>query len=161
MNNQAVFAAVAACLLSVAFAQNSTEPEYHGVVVANMDRSVKPGDDFYRYANGGWIKQAQLPLDSGYIAIDGWMRDDLSNDLSRKRSADLIQQAIKANAPAGSNTRKIADLYRSYMNEAEIETRGLAPLRPHLKRIGTIRDRHELARALGESLRVDVDPLNW
>jgi putative endopeptidase len=47
------------------------------------------------------------------------------------------------------------------MNEAKIESRGLAPLRPPLERIASIRDRHELARALGESLRVDVDPLNW
>jgi putative endopeptidase len=161
MNKQAVFAAVAVRLLSVAFAQNSTEPESHGIVVASMDRSVKPGDDFYRYANGEWIKRTQLPLDSGYIAIDGWLRDDLSNELSRKRSADLIQEAIKANAPTGSNLRKIADLYLSYMNEAEIETRGLSPLRPHLERIASIRDRHDMARALGESLRVDVDPLNW
>ncbi len=161
MNRHTVFAAVASCLISVALAQNLTEPGNHGIVVANMDRSVKPGDDFYRYANGGWIKRTQLPLDSGSIAIDGWLRDDLSNELSRKRSADLIQEAIKANAPAGSNLRKIADFYRSYMNEAEIETRGLAPLRPHLERIASIRDRHDLARALGESLRVDVDPLNW
>jgi putative endopeptidase len=160
MNRHAIFAVVAGCLLSVAFIQNS-EPEYHGIVVANMDRSVKPGDNFYRYANGGWIKQAQLPLDSGYIAIDGWLRDDMSNELSRKRSADLIQEAVNANAPAGSNRRKIADFYRSYLNEAEIETRGLAPLRPHLERIASIRDRHDLARALGESIRVDVDPLNW
>lgn len=105
-------AAVASCLISVALAENLTEPANHGIVVANMDRSVKPGDDFYRYANGGWIKRTQLPLDSGSIAIDGWLRDDLSNELSRKRSADLIQEAIKANAPAGSNLRKIADFSR-------------------------------------------------
>jgi len=160
MNKQAVFAAVAACLLSVAITRNSTEPENHGIVVAYMDRSVKPGKDFYHYANGEWIKKAQLPLDSGYIAVGGWTEDQ-SSDLTRKRSAELIQEAIKANAPAGSNVRKIADLYRSYMNEAEIEARGLAPLRPHLERIAAIRDRHDLARALGESLRVDVDPLNW
>jgi putative endopeptidase len=159
MNKKAIFSVVAGCLLSVAFTQNSTEPEYHGIVVANMDRSVKPGDDFYRYTNGGWIKRTEIPPDSGYIVFGGW--EDYSSDLSRKRSADLIQEAIKANAPAGSKTRKIADLYRSYMNEAEIETRGLAPLRPHLERIAAIRDRHDLARALGESLRVDVDPLNW
>jgi len=157
MNKQAVFAAVAACLVSVAFTQNSIELENHGIAVANMDRSVKPGDDFYRYANGEWVKQAQLPLDSGFIAIAGWTEDQ-SSDLDRKRSADLIQEAIKTNAPAGSHIRKIADLYRSYMNEAEVEARGLAPLRPHLERIAAIRDRHDFARALGESLRVDVNP---
>jgi len=157
----ALFACIPALISLAAYSQQASTPETHGIVVANMDRSVKPGDDFFRYANGGWIKQAQLPSDSGYIAIDGWMRDDLSNEVSRKRSANLIQEAIKANVPVGSNLRKIADLYRSYMNEAEIEAKGLAPLRPHLERIAAIRDRHGLARALGESLRVDVDPLNW
>lgn len=149
MNRQAAFAVVAICLLSVAFTQTSTELENHGIVVAYTDRSVKPGDDFYHYANVGWIKQAQLPLDSGFIAVAGWTEDQ-SSDLTRKRSSELIQEAIKANAPAGSNVRKIADLYRSYINEAEIEARGLAPLRPHLERIAAIRDRHDLARALGE-----------
>jgi predicted metalloendopeptidase len=61
MNRHAVFAAVASCLISVALAQNLTEPANHGIVVANMDRSVKPGDDFFRYANGGWIKRTEIP----------------------------------------------------------------------------------------------------
>jgi hypothetical protein len=86
MNKKAVFAAVAICLLSVAFTQNSTDLEDHGIVVAYMDRSVKPGDDFYRYANGGWIKNAQIPLDSGYVELAGYQDD--SSDLSRKRCAD-------------------------------------------------------------------------
>jgi putative endopeptidase len=159
MNRYAVFAAVASCLISPALAQNLTVSADHGIVVANMDRSVKPGDDFYRYANGGWIKQAQLPLESGMVGIGGY-REDGSSDLDRKRSADLIREATKANAPAGSNIRKIADFYRSYMNEAEIETRGLTPLRPHLERIAAIQNKSDLARALGESLRADVDP-DW
>ena len=94
--------------------QDPAKQETHGIVVAYMDRSVKPGDDFYHYANGDWIKRAEIPADTGYVAVDGFMPDDYSNELSRKRSADLIQEAIKANAPAGSTLRKIADLYRSY-----------------------------------------------
>lgn len=155
MNKQAAFATVVACLLSVASAQNPTETETHGIVVANMDRSVKPGDDFYRYANGGWIKRAEIPSDRSSIGIN-----DSLIDLSQKRVAGLIEGAAKANAPAGSNTRKIADLYHSYMDEAAIGAKGLAPLRPHLDAIAAIRDKHELGRALGESLRADVDALN-
>ncbi len=120
-----------------------------------MDRSVKPGDDFWRYANGDWIKRTEIPPDRSYV--DTW---EILEDLSRKRTAGLIEEAAQANAPAGSNTRKIADLYHSYMDEAAIEARGLAPLRPHLDAIAAIRDKHELARALGESLRADVDALN-
>jgi endothelin-converting enzyme/putative endopeptidase len=129
--------------------------ETHGIAVANMDRSVNPGDDFYHYANGTWIQRTEIPLDRTYVGI--WSS---LTDLSRKRSADLIEDAAKANAPAGSGARKIADLYYSYMDEAAIEGKGLAPLRPHLDAIAAIRDKRDLARALGEGLRADVDPLN-
>jgi len=143
------FAPLAAC------AQNAPAPETHGIVVANMDRSVKPGDDFYRYANGDWIKRTEIPPDRSDIGII-----DSLIDLSQRRIAGLIEEATKANAPAGSNTRKIADLYHSYMDAAAIEAKGLAPIRPQLDAIAAIPDKHALARALGESLRADVDALN-
>jgi putative endopeptidase len=148
----------AACaLLAIAPlpAHSQAAPDTHGIAVASMDRSVKPGDDFFHYANGDWIKHAEIPADRSYIGV--W---DTLDDLSRKRTAGLIEEAAKANAPAGSNARKIADLYNSFMDEAAIEAKGVAPLRPHLDAIAAIRDKHELARALGETLRADVDPLN-
>ena len=151
-------AGVAVCVLAVAmaaYAKDAPKPDIHGIVVADMDRSVKPGDNFFRYANGDWVKRAEIPPDRSYIGP--W---DTLGDLSRKRTADLIEEAAKAKAPAGSNTRKIADLYNSYMDEAGIEAKGVAPLRPHLDAIAAIRDKHELARVLGESLRADVDALN-
>jgi len=140
-----------------AHAQDPPTPETHGIVVANMDRSVKPGDDFYHYANGDWIKRTELPPGRSMVYPTG---SDGTDDLTVKRTAALIDEAVKANAPAGSNTRKIADLYNSYMDEAAIEGKGLAPLRPQLNAIAAIRDRHDLARVLGETLRADVDPLN-
>jgi endothelin-converting enzyme/putative endopeptidase len=72
----------------------------------------------------------------------------------------LIQEAAKSNALAGSNAQKIADLYNSYMNESAIEAKGLTPLQPQLAAIAAIHTKPELALALGESLRADVDPLN-
>src|ERR1700674_1055184 len=73
-------------------AQNAAAPapETHGVVVTNMDRSVKPGDDFYQYANGDWLKRTELPPDRRYIDPNGLDFDD-SNDLTRKRIAGLIE----------------------------------------------------------------------
>jgi putative endopeptidase len=139
--------------------QDASTPETHGIVGANMDRSVKPGDDFFRYANGDWIKRTEIPPDSGYVAVGGWSNDN-STELTRKQTAGLIEEAVKANAPAGSNTRKIADFYRAFMDEAAIEAKGIAPLRPHLDAIAAIRNKHDLARALGETVRPDVDPLN-
>jgi putative endopeptidase len=137
------------------YSQAAAKQDTHGVVVANMDPSVKPGDDFYGYANGDWIKRTELPPDRGGIGVFSVL-DDLSN----KRTAGLIEEAAKGNAPAGSGVRKIADLYNSYMDEAGIEAKGLAPLRPHLDAIAAIHNKRELARALGESLREDVDALN-
>ena len=81
-------------------------------------------------------------------------------DLSNKRTAALIEEAAKSNAPAGSNARKIADLYNSYMDEAGIEAVGLSPLKPQLDAIASIKDKKELAWALGQTLRADVDALN-
>jgi putative endopeptidase len=156
--NAAAFALFTLAPLT-AYSQEAPTPETHGIVVADMDRSVKPGDDFYRYANGDWLRRTEIPPDRRYIDPNGLDFDD-SNDLTRKRIAGLIEEATKTNAPAGSNARKIADFYHSYMDEASIEAKGLARLRPQLDAIAAIRDKHDLARALGESLRADVDGLN-
>jgi putative endopeptidase len=152
--NTAVYALITLAPL-FANSQSAPAPETHGIVVAHLDDAVKPGDDFFHYANGDWIKHAEIPADRSYIGT--W---DTLEDLSRKRTAGLIEEAAKANAPAGSNSRKIADLYNSYMDEAGIEAKGVAPLRPQLDAIAAIGDQHDLARALGETLRADVDALN-
>src|SRR3984885_3460641 len=150
------FALVCAVLGAiVASTQEKSAPEVHGIVVDNMDRSVKPGDDFFRYANGNWMKRTEIPLDRG--ATDVWTK---LGDLTDERTADLVGEMAKSNPPAGSKERKVADLYNSYMDEAGIESTGLAPLRPHLDAIAAIHDKRELARALGETLRADVDALN-
>jgi len=156
---RALYSAAAGVLLAfgalAARTQDAPKQETHGIVVANMDASVKPGDDFYLYANGDWIKRTEIPPDRGRIGVFSTLAD-----LSNKRTVGLIEEAAKANAPAGSNVHKIADLYNSYMDEAGIEAKGLASLRLHLDAIAAIHNQHELARALGECLRADVDALN-
>ena len=136
-------------------AQNDREPATHGINVANMDRSVTPGDNFYLYANGDWIKRAVIPADRAALGVFSTL-DDMAN----KNTAALIQESAKANAPAGSEARKIADLYNSYMDESAIEAKGLTPLHSQLAAIAAIKTKRDLARALGQSLRADVDPLN-
>ncbi|MGC9291546.1 MAG: M13 family metallopeptidase [Acidobacteriaceae bacterium] len=160
-----IFLSIAACVLfapvslaahaQAAPKQAPPAKEVHGIAVANMDPSVKPGDNFFLYANGDWVQRTVIPPDRGGVGVFTTLLD-----LSNKRTAALIEEAAKANAPAGSNDRKIADLYNSYMDEAAIEAKGLAPLRPHLDAIAAIHNKHELARALGEGLRADVDALN-
>jgi endothelin-converting enzyme/putative endopeptidase len=136
-------------------AQEKPPKATHGINVTNLDRTVKPGDDFYRFANGGWLKRTEIPADRPAVGVFSQLAD-----LANKQTVGLIEEAAKSNSPAGSNARKIAELYNSYMDEAAIEKKGLEPLRPHLQAIAAIKDKRELARALGESLRADVDPLN-
>lgn len=147
-------ACIAICALA-ACAQDTSAPETHGISLANIDHAVKPGDDFYQYANGEWIRRTEIPADRAEVDVFSKL-----SDLSNKRTADLIAEIAKSKPPASSSTRKVADLYNSYMDEAAIEAKGLAPLRPHLEATAAIRDKRELARALGESLRADVDALN-
>jgi len=147
------------CALLPARAQEAAKQQEakqtHGINVANIDRSVKPGDNFYLYCNGAWISRTEIPPDRAALSVFSFL-DDISN----KRTADLIEETARSNAPAGSARRKIADLYNSYMDEAGIEAKGLAPLQPHLKDIAAINSKKELAFALGETLRADVDALN-
>src|SRR6202012_4669275 len=72
----------------------------------------------------------------------------------------IIEEAGKGSQASDSSGRKIGDLYNSYMNEAGIDAKGLAPLEPHLKAIADIKNKKELAFALGQTLRADVDALN-
>jgi endothelin-converting enzyme/putative endopeptidase len=129
-------------------------PTGPAVKLSYMDRAVRPGDDFYDYANGEWIKHTEIPADRARTTPALPLADEMD-----KRVADLITEAAKS-APAGDKSRKIADLYNSFMDEAGIEAKGLKPLQPHLAAIAAIHDKRELARALGETLRADVDALN-
>ncbi len=130
-------------------------PTGPAVNLSYMETTVRPGDDFYRYANGEWIKHTEIPADRGgtspFLPV---------SDETDKRVADLIAEATKSGAPAGDKARKIADLYNSFMDEAGIEAKGLKPLQPHLAAIAAIHDKRALAHALGETLRADVDALN-
>lgn len=136
-------------------AQNGSAPETHGISISHMDRSVKPGDDFYDYANGTWIKNTEIPSDRASIGVFTAL-DVISN----QRTHDLILETVQAKAAAGTPTRRIADLFSSFMDEAAIEAKGTTPLKPRLDAIAAIQDKQQLAHALGETLRADVDALN-
>src|SRR6185503_12108367 len=127
----------------------------HGIAVQNMNPRVKPGDDFYRYANGAWIARTKIPADRSGVGVFTTLFDK-----RRKDVAGIVEEAARANAPAGSGKRKIADLYASYMNTRAIDSLGLKPLEPELSKVKAIRDRRELAAMMGSMLRADVDPLN-
>jgi putative endopeptidase len=126
-----------------------------GIDLAGIDRSVPPGSDFFAHANGTWLKKTEIPPDRGSYGAGA-----IVAELTTQRTRELLEEAARANAPAGSATRKIGDYYTSFMDEAGIEAKGLAPLRPTLDAIAAIKDRRDLSRVLGTTLRADVDALN-
>ncbi|MBI3677343.1 MAG: M13 family metallopeptidase [Proteobacteria bacterium] len=152
-------AAIAAVALAACMGAQASKPapvaEIHSIDVTGMDTSIAPGDDFNAYANGNWIKATEIPADQSSWGAFAILRDEAA-----ARTLTLIEAAAKSNAPDGSEAQKVGDYYASYMDETAIEAKGLAPLQPQLAAIAAIKDGKSLARALGASVRADVDPLN-
>jgi putative endopeptidase len=145
-----VFAACAACASNV----KAPAPEAASAVdLQGIDRTVAPGDDFFAFANGAWMKTVEIPADRSSIGPGA-----ILTELTAKRTSELIAQAAKA--PKNDEEKKIGDYYDSFLDEAGIEAKGIAPLKPLLEKIAAISDKRQLSRALGETLRADVDVLN-
>lgn len=126
-----------------------------GLDLVGMDRSVPPGDNFFAYTNGTWLKETAIPGDRSSYGAGAMVAE-----LTDRRTAALIQEAAKRKAAKGTELQKIGDFYSSFMDEAAIEAAGIKPLQPTLDLITAIQDRKGLARALGATLRADVDVLN-
>jgi putative endopeptidase len=124
------------------------------VAESGVDTSIQPGDDFFAFANGEWLKTTEIPK-----GLERWSARTEIDALTRQQIAKLIDDAVAA--PAGSYARKVADFRAAYMNEAAIEARGLAPINSLLQRIDRIHDKATLTQMLGSGLPADVDPLNW
>ncbi len=117
------------------------------------DVNIKPGDDFYAYANGDWLKNTQIPAGK-----QRWTVGNEITERTRQQVNKLLDDA--AAEPNGSTARKVADFREAYANEAAIEAKGIAPIKPLLDRIDRVRDKAALTRLLGSSMRADVDPTN-
>jgi putative endopeptidase len=128
-------------------------PSRHTIDLAAMDRSVRPGNDFFMYANGTWYQKTEIPPDRSATGL--FLR---LQELVESRTKGLLEEG--ASAPEGSDQRKIGDYYASYLDEAAIDKRGLEPLKPALEQIAKIGDKRALAKYFGGALRADVDPLN-
>ena len=142
-------------LASVALLRGREPAGPDGIDLAGMDLSVKPGDNFFLYTNGTWMKDTPIPPDRGSIGAGAQVAD-----LTDTRVVELIQSAAKANAPAGSPKRMIGDYYASFMDTTAIEAAGIKPLQPAFATIAAIKTRKDLSRVLGTTLQADVDALN-
>jgi putative endopeptidase len=118
-----------------------------GFDLSGMDASVSPGDDFFRYADGAWMSRTIIPPDkAAYTAADP-LADQLQD-----RLRGVLEDASSGRGPVGPR-RKIGAAYRAFMDEAGIEKRGMAPLRPDLAAIHRARSKAELAGLMGRGVR--------
>ncbi len=102
---------------------------------ANMDFDVKPGDDFFRYSGGAWMKNNPVPEEyTRYGAFE------ILDEQNKKNLQNLIKEAAAANAAEGTEQQKIGDFYNSGMDTAKINQLGVKPILPSLESIDAIKD---------------------
>ena len=128
-----------------------------GIELANMDRSVRPQDDFFRHVNGQWLKTTEIPADKSTYGGFTKLRDD-----SEARLRAIIEEsAARPNRAAGSDEQKVGDLYNSFMNEAKLEELGLKPLEGELARVDALKSGDEIPALMAHFMRIGAaTPIN-
>ena len=113
---------------------------------ANMDPSVKPGDDFWQYAVGTWLKNN--PIDKEYPMNGAFVDLEKANEL--RINALIMKYANEKNLPQGSDGQKIGALYRLYMDSVGRNKMGYEPILPYLNQVRAIKTREELLKVMYE-----------
>ena len=126
-----------------------------GVDLSARDPAVKPGDDFWAYANGGWDKTTEIPADKASTGAFVLLRD------ASEANVRTILDDMAANpAKYGATGKQVGDFYATWMDTAGIEASGTAPLKPYLGRIAAVQDRaglQTLFATVGYATPVEID----
>jgi putative endopeptidase len=116
----------------------TTDKNFRFIDQVNMDLSVKPGDNFYLYANGTWLKNNPVPASK-----TRWGSFDVLRQTSSDRMKLLCDDAAK-NASKNSLYQRVGDLYAAAMDSDAIEKLGYTPIKPELDRLNTITTQQEI-----------------
>jgi putative endopeptidase len=128
----------------------TTHPTLHsGIDLQYVDTSVRPQDDIYRYLNGKWLRNYQLPPDKGLVGSFTALQDTTEEQL--RTIVDALDQAPGNDDP---DAKKLADLYASYMNEDQLEALGLRPLLAEFAIIDAIKDMNALPSAMAHLVEI-------
>ena len=118
-----------------------------GIALENMDKKVRPQDDFYRYVNGTWLDQTEIPSDKSTYGSFTALRDK-----SRRDVKAIIEETAKLeNVEKGSDAQKVGDLYRSFMNVDKLNQLGAAPLMPEFAKIDAMTNLDDVSVYFAES----------
>ena len=134
-NTICFFIALITSLFIIACNTQGTSSNEKVLDISGIDSSLKPGDNFYLYVNGKWIKNATIPASQS--SVGGFT--DLYYSTQDKLHT-LLDSISKANNTAGTVEQKVADFYASGMDSATIDKRGYEPLKPYLQKISAIKN---------------------
>ncbi|WP_371396476.1 M13 family metallopeptidase [Fretibacter rubidus] len=128
-----------------------------GVELSNIDESVKPGDNFFKYVNGAWLENTEIPADKSRYGAFTQLRD-----LSDDRVKVIIEEAAAKDAPMGSEEQKIGDFYAAFMDTDAIEAAGLTPVKADIARIRAVSTHEDAAALMGDpSMSVRAPVGGW
>ncbi len=123
-------------------ARSGPEIGEFGLDLAQRKLSVKPGDDFFAYANGLWLDNFEIPADLSRYGMFDELRLGAEEDIRA-----IVESVSSGNPKEGSLERKVANYYNSWMDEEHLNALGAAPLKPHLDAIYAISDNADLMKA--------------
>ena len=141
------FASIAA-IAAPAAAQQKAQWGTFGVDPASMDRSVRPGDDFWSYVNGTWARTVEIPADRGALSQVARL-----NDLSSSQVKAILDEMIARRGSLSGDDARVADFYASLMDQEAIDARGAAPLLDDLKPVRAAATHSALAAQMGRLAR--------
>jgi putative endopeptidase len=111
-----------------------------GIIKENMDLTVKPGDDFFKYVNGVWLANTEIPADKSNYGGFSILRDEAQDDVMA-----IIRSSAEGDFVAGSDEQKVGGLYSSYMDMEKRDALGVTPIKSEIARIDAIKNYDELA----------------
>ncbi len=117
-----------------------------GIDVEYIDTSVRPGDDFFAYVNGGWLEKTEIPADRSRYGTFAVLRDEAQSNVKA-----IIEESANGDFAKGSDEQKVGDLYKSYLDWDTRNARGMEPLQAELDRINSIADYDDLAVYFAET----------
>lgn len=134
-----------AALLAACHTSTTADRGKADILATDLDSSARPADDFFQYANGGWIKRNPIPAEES-----SWGIGQLVVNENLKRLKTINLEADSAHAAKGTNQQKIGDFWHAAMDSAGIEAKGLQPLDDWFKKIDAIHDTHSLMDAMAQ-----------
>src|SRR5690242_11677453 len=126
-----------------------------GIDIEELDPAIRPQDDLFRHVNGRWLDSAEIPSDRSVYGTFHRLRDEAEAQLR-----DIVEAAAAAAASGesavGSESRKVGDLYSSFLDEETVNARGAEPIAEALSVVDAVKDRPSLIAALGRLDRAGV-----